>query len=94
MSITNEVKKELVAKYGRSENDTGCPEVQIAIWTYRIKSSIILCGRWWRIIITHPLGVYFIVFPGITKQIYLNGYEGYRFFWWHKKTVIEKPYLL
>jgi len=64
------------------------------IWSYRIKSSIILCGRWWRIIITHPLGVYFIVFPGITKQIYLNGYEGYRFFWWHKKTVIEKPYLL
>ncbi|OUM66757.1 hypothetical protein PIROE2DRAFT_20129 [Piromyces sp. E2] len=59
-----------------------------SIWSYRIKSSIILCGRWWRIIITHPLGIYFIVFPGITKQIYLNGYEGYRFFWWHRKTFI------
>jgi len=64
------------------------------IWKYRLKSSIILCGRWWRIICSHPFGLYFIVFPGITKQIYLNGYEGHRFFWWHKKTVIEKPYLL
>ncbi|MBR3677070.1 MAG: 30S ribosomal protein S15 [Alphaproteobacteria bacterium] len=40
MSITNEVKKEIVAKYGRNENDTGCPEVQIAIWTYRINALI------------------------------------------------------
>jgi len=64
------------------------------IWKYRLNSSIILCGRWWRIICSHPLGIYFIVFPSITKQIYLNGYEGYRFFWWHKKTVIEKPYII
>ncbi|ORY47977.1 hypothetical protein LY90DRAFT_671126 [Neocallimastix californiae] len=57
------------------------------IWKYRLNSSIILCGRWWRIICSHPLGIYFIVFPSITKQIYLNGYEGYRFFWWHKKQL-------
>ena len=40
MSITNEIKKEIVAKYGNSENDTGSPEVQIAIWTYRINALI------------------------------------------------------
>ncbi|MBR1841575.1 MAG: 30S ribosomal protein S15, partial [Alphaproteobacteria bacterium] len=40
MSLSNEVKKEIVAKYGTSENDTGCPEVQIAIWTYRINALI------------------------------------------------------
>lgn len=40
MSITSEVKKEIVAKYGTSANDTGSPEVQIAIWTYRINSLI------------------------------------------------------
>ncbi|MBQ4400195.1 MAG: 30S ribosomal protein S15 [Alphaproteobacteria bacterium] len=40
MSINSEIKKEIVAKYGANENDTGCPEVQIAIWTYRINSLI------------------------------------------------------
>ena len=40
MSITSEIKKEIVAKYGTSANDTGSPEVQIAIWTYRINALI------------------------------------------------------
>ena len=40
MSINSEIKKEIVAKYGANENDTGCPEVQIAIWTYRINTLI------------------------------------------------------
>lgn len=40
MSITNEQKKELIAKYGTKEGDTGSPEVQIAIWTFRINSLI------------------------------------------------------
>ena len=29
-------KKEIVAKYGRAENDTGSPEVQVALLTERI----------------------------------------------------------
>ena len=34
--ITKEMKAELIAKYGRSEGDTGSPEVQVAILTARI----------------------------------------------------------
>ncbi len=40
MSITNEKKQELIAQYGTKEGDTGSPEVQIAIWTYRINALI------------------------------------------------------
>ena len=35
--ITKEQKAELVKQYGKSETDTGSPEVQIAILTARIK---------------------------------------------------------
>ena len=35
-SITNEEKKEIVNTYGLNPNDTGSPEVQIAILTKRI----------------------------------------------------------
>ena len=34
--ITAEQKKEIVAKYGKTPEDTGSPEVQIAILTARI----------------------------------------------------------
>ena len=34
--ITKEQKQEIVEKYGRSEGDTGSPEVQVAILTARI----------------------------------------------------------
>lgn len=34
--ITKEMKQELIEKYGRTEGDTGSPEVQIAILTARI----------------------------------------------------------
>ena len=34
--ITKEMKQDIIAKYGRSEGDTGSPEVQIAILTARI----------------------------------------------------------
>ena len=34
--ITKEMKQELIAKYGRTEGDTGSPEVQVAILTARI----------------------------------------------------------
>lgn len=36
MSITAERKQELLKEYGRVANDTGSPEVQIAILTTRI----------------------------------------------------------
>lgn len=36
MSLTTEVKQEIVGKHGRSEADTGSPEVQIALLTRRI----------------------------------------------------------
>ncbi|MGA9121414.1 MAG: 30S ribosomal protein S15 [Bacteroidota bacterium] len=36
MAITKEQKAEVVKKYGKSETDTGAPEVQIALLTARI----------------------------------------------------------
>lgn len=38
MSITAEKKQELIKKFALHENDTGSPEVQIAILTERIKN--------------------------------------------------------
>ena len=35
--ISKEQKAELIAKYGRTPEDTGSPEVQIAILTFRIR---------------------------------------------------------
>ncbi len=35
--ITKERKEEIVKAYGKAENDTGSPEVQIAILTERIR---------------------------------------------------------
>lgn len=40
MSITTEQKAELVKAFGSNSNDSGSPEVQIAIWTTRINSLI------------------------------------------------------
>lgn len=37
MAITAEVKQEIIKEYGTSEGDTGSPEVQVALLTYRIK---------------------------------------------------------
>jgi len=36
MPLTKERKKELVKKFGKDENDTGSPEVQVALLTERI----------------------------------------------------------
>jgi small subunit ribosomal protein S15 len=36
MSVTAERKKELVARFGKADGDTGTPEVQIALLTERI----------------------------------------------------------
>jgi small subunit ribosomal protein S15 len=36
MALTKEAKQELIDKHGRSETDTGSPEVQIAMLTRRI----------------------------------------------------------
>ncbi|GAA5186190.1 30S ribosomal protein S15 [Ferrimonas gelatinilytica] len=36
MSLSAEAKAKIVAEYGRGENDTGSPEVQIALHTVQI----------------------------------------------------------
>jgi small subunit ribosomal protein S15 len=36
MAITKETKAGIIAKYGKTPNDTGIPEVQIALLTARI----------------------------------------------------------
>ena len=38
MSINTEVKQDLIKKFAQSENDTGSPEVQVAILTSRINT--------------------------------------------------------
>lgn len=38
MSVTPEVKKELISRFKIHDNDTGSPEVQIALLTQRIQS--------------------------------------------------------
>ena len=38
MSMTVEKKKQIVKAYALKANDTGSPEVQIALWTERINS--------------------------------------------------------
>jgi len=38
MSITREAHRDLVKKYRMSPNDTGSPEVQVAVLTERIKN--------------------------------------------------------
>lgn len=38
MSITPEQKKELISRFARRLDDTGSPEVQIAVLSFRIKS--------------------------------------------------------
>ncbi len=35
-AMPKEVKQEIVTKYGRNDQDTGSPEVQIALLTWRI----------------------------------------------------------
>lgn len=40
MSISQDEVKDIVSKFGLNPNDTGSPEVQIAIWTARINSLI------------------------------------------------------
>ena len=37
MPLTTETKKTLMSDYARAENDTGSPEVQVAIFTERIR---------------------------------------------------------
>ncbi|MFH1004582.1 MAG: 30S ribosomal protein S15 [Bacteroidota bacterium] len=36
MQLTSEIKKDYAKKHGKSEKDSGSPEVQIAIFTHRI----------------------------------------------------------
>ena len=36
MALTKEIKEQIVKEYGRTKNDTGSVEVQVALLTYRI----------------------------------------------------------
>ena len=36
MTLTKEAKQDLIQKFGRKDNDTGSPEVQVALLTARI----------------------------------------------------------
>ena len=36
MTLTKEAKQDLIEKFGRKDNDTGSPEVQVALLTARI----------------------------------------------------------
>ena len=38
MSITKDKKGALITEFGKAETNTGSPEVQIAIWSERIKN--------------------------------------------------------
>ena len=37
MALSTSNKKEIVSKFARTQNDTGSPEVQVAILTHRIR---------------------------------------------------------
>lgn len=37
MALTTEIKKQIIAEYGAHDGDTGSPEVQVALLSYRIK---------------------------------------------------------
>ena len=52
MYLTSEKKREIFEKYGKSNTDTGSPEAQIALFSYRIshltehlKSNQMLVGK-------------------------------------------------
>ena len=51
MSLTIEAKREIIQKHGKSETDTGSPEVQIALLSARI-SHLTLAQRHLAIVIT------------------------------------------
>ena len=38
MAVTKEQKAEMIRKFGKDENDSGSPEVQVAILTLRIRN--------------------------------------------------------
>ncbi len=38
MYLTSEIKKDFFKEHGKSEKDTGTPECQIALFTFRIKN--------------------------------------------------------
>lgn len=79
MPLTKEVKQELISKHGRSDTDTGSPEVQIAMLTRRIND---LTGH----LRTHPKDHYsrrgLLVLVGRRRRFlnYLQKHnlEGYR----------------
>ncbi len=37
MALSKEITSEIISKFGKKENDTGCPQVQIALLTKRLE---------------------------------------------------------
>jgi len=60
------------------------------IWKYRIKRLLILCLSWNKLSL-YPFGLFFMMFPNLHNIYQTNGFEGVRFLWWHKKTILEQP---
>jgi small subunit ribosomal protein S15 len=48
MYLSSEKKKEIFAQYGKGDVDTGSPESQIALFTYRINHlpPSAVCSSW------------------------------------------------
>ena len=40
MSVTKEKKQEIISEYSTKPNDTGSPEVQVAVLTHRIQNLV------------------------------------------------------
>ena len=49
MALTKEAKQEATKRFGKSDEDTGSPEVQIAMLTDASTASPSICGRTRRI---------------------------------------------
>ncbi|ORX79317.1 hypothetical protein BCR32DRAFT_300965 [Anaeromyces robustus] len=63
----------------------------ISHWKFSLKESFISCSKWWFSVFKSFYGYYILTFPIMSRKITKGGYEGYRFFFWHHKTVIERP---
>lgn len=60
------------------------------IWKYRIKKIIISCISW-NIISIYPVGLLFMMFPCLQKDMMFIKLREVKFLWWKKKTYLEHP---
>jgi len=67
--------------------------IVLHIWCGIIKNTTFCCCRWWRLLFYNESLHYSLICPGIESYLYRNFFEGYRFFWWCKKAIIDEPFL-